>query len=186
VPDSTNWQPTATEEQESAAQRHLAAARTHADAKDLTATITELDAIIEKAPNSSLGPDAMYQKGIACNALGEHGKALDTWHELQKTYPDHRLSIRAERRIGKATYALFRQEHGEDEFWPEFHDQAGPDPRAGALCGPKCLQYVVNTLGVKASAKELARLAGARSTGTAMSGLAKAARPRCYPGGLMV
>jgi len=110
APASANWQPTATEEQESAAQRHLTTARAHADAKDLTATITELNAIIEKAPNSSLGPNAMYQKGIAYNALGEHRKALDTWRELQTAYPDHRLSIRAERRIGKATYALFRQE----------------------------------------------------------------------------
>ena len=56
-----------------------------------------------------------------------------------------------------------------------------------AMCGPKALAYVCNSMGVRTDCKELAKLAGTSVNGTSMEGLAKAARLKgCEVAGLQV
>jgi TolA-binding protein len=80
------------------AQAHQAQyqiAQIHYAHKDWEAALREFDVLIQKYPDNSKMPEALYYKGMSLRALGRANQAADAFGELRKRFPSHTLAKQA-------------------------------------------------------------------------------------------
>jgi TolA-binding protein len=60
--------------------------------KEYEAAVQEFNVLIQKYPDNTKMPEALYYKGMSLKELGRANQAADTFGELRKRFPNHTLA----------------------------------------------------------------------------------------------